>query len=82
MAHIRIDGIGGLGMVAMATTVAIFVPRIRFSMAIAVLLGVVLAALLIARRRRNGPLPSSSHHLGAHSMLVIDTQDESAGRSG
>ena len=39
MANIRVAGGGGLGMVAMAITVAIFVPQIRFSMAVAMLLG-------------------------------------------
>jgi hypothetical protein len=71
MARIRVDGLGGMGMVAMATTVAIFVPRIRATMMIALFLGIALAALLIARRRK-GPLPSSSCHSGAHSMFVND----------
>jgi hypothetical protein len=78
MARIRINGIGGLGMVAMATTVAVFVPRIRATMTIALLLGAALAALLIAQRRRKGPLPSSSHHAGAHAMFVIDGEHEPA----
>jgi hypothetical protein len=69
MAHIRVEGVGGLGLVAMAVTVATFEPRIRFAMAIALPLGVALAAVLIALRRRTGPLSSSSHHPGAHSML-------------
>jgi hypothetical protein len=68
-------------MVAMATTVAIFVPRIRVTIAIAMLLGAGLAWLLIARRRRQGPLPSSSRHSGAHAMLGIDTPEDSSGRS-
>ena len=72
MARIRVDGFGGLGMVAMATAVAIFVPRIRLTMAIAMVLGAALAGVLIARRRREGPLPSSSHHSGAHAMFVDD----------
>jgi hypothetical protein len=78
MASIRVSGIGGLGMVAMAVTVAIFVPRIRLTMAIALLLGGALAGGLIALRRRNGPLPSSSHP-GAHSMLSIDTASDEVG---
>jgi len=71
MASIRVAGVGGLGMVAMAIIVAIFVPRIRLTMAIALLLGAVMAAVLIALRRRQGPL-GSSNHPGAHSMLLID----------
>ena len=63
MARIRVNGIGGLGMVAMATVVAIFVPRIREAMALALVLGVLFAVILIARRRRTGPLPSSGGRL-------------------
>jgi hypothetical protein len=67
MAHIKIDGIGGLGMVAIAMIVAISVPWIRASVALALVLGAVLAAVLIVRRFRSGPLTSSSRHAGAHS---------------
>jgi hypothetical protein len=79
MASIRVSGLGGLGMVAMAVTVAIFVPRIRLTMAIALLLGGGLAAALIAFRRRSGPLPSGTHP-GAHSMLPLE--DEASDVSG
>lgn len=72
MARIRVVGVGGLGLVAMAVTVAIFVPRIRSSMILAFLLGVALATALIALRRRKGPL-SSSNDPGAHSMFPIAT---------
>ena len=71
MARIRIVGVGGLGMVAMAITVAIFVPRIRSSMILAFVLGVVLAMALIAVRRRKGPL-SSSDGPGAHVMFPME----------
>jgi len=63
MARIRVAGVGGLGMVAMSLVVAAFVPSIRFSMAIACALGVVLAAVLIAFRRRKGPLMTTFHLL-------------------
>ena len=71
IAQIRVEGIGGLGMVAMAATVAVFEPSIRFAMAIAFPLGVALAAVLIALRR-GGPLSSSSNLPGAHSMLPFN----------
>jgi hypothetical protein len=71
MARIRVSGIGGLGMVAMSIVVAAFVPAIRLSMAIAFALGIGLAFVLIALRRRNGPLPSS-HDPGAHMMFPIE----------
>lgn len=72
MSHIRVSGVGGLGMVAMATVVAIFVPRIRLHMAIALLLGAALAGGLIVLRRRRGPL-GSNNHPGAHSPLLMHT---------
>jgi hypothetical protein len=71
MAHIRVDGVGGLGMVAMATTVALFEPRIRLAMIIAVVLGVALGVVLIALRRA-GPLSAGRHDPGAHAMLPFD----------
>lgn len=71
MARVRVKGVGGLGMVAMAMTVAAFVPSIRLSMAIALVLGVVMAVAMIAWRRRSGPL-STRIEPGAHSMLPLD----------
>jgi hypothetical protein len=67
MARIRPVGVGGLGMVAMAVAVAIFVPRIRLTMALALVLGTVLAAVMIARRRRDGGM--SHTEPGAHTFL-------------
>ena len=66
MAKIRVSGVGGLGMVAMSVVVAAFVPGIRLSMAIAFVLGIALAAALIALRRRKGPLVSTFHLLDTH----------------
>jgi hypothetical protein len=66
MAQIRVEGVGGLGLVAMAAVVAVDVPRIRLTMAVAVLFGAGLAAALIGLRR-TGPLPSANRHPGAHS---------------
>jgi hypothetical protein len=76
-ARIRVAGIGGLGLVAMATVVALFVPRIRFSLGLGLGLGVLLAAVLILRRRREGPMPSSGRRLGANTTLSIDSPQES-----
>ena len=66
MARIQIDGVGGLGMVAMALAVAISVPWIRLSIAVSLVLGAVVAAVLIGWRRSR-PLASSSRHARAHS---------------
>ena len=72
MARIRVSGVGGLGMVAMSIVVAAFVPRIRQAMIVAFALGIAMALVLIALRRRKGPL-SSDGGPGAHTMLPIDS---------
>lgn len=72
MAHIRVAGIGGLGLVAMAVCVALFVPRIRQSIALALVLGVLFALVLIMRRRTEGPMSSSGRSPGANTTLSID----------
>lgn len=72
MARIRVAGIGGLGLVAMAVVVAFTVPRIGQSLAMGLVLGVLLAAILILMRRRGGPLTSSGKSAGANSTLSID----------
>jgi hypothetical protein len=74
MAHIRVEGLGGLGLVAAVVAVAIVDPRIRVAMVMASLLGAALAAVLIALRRRTGPLASRGHGPGAHSILGIDRE--------
>jgi hypothetical protein len=52
IAHIRVAGVGGLGLVAMALVVAWFLPRVWQHVAVGAVLGVVLAAVLIIVRRR------------------------------
>jgi hypothetical protein len=71
-ARIRVSGIGGLGLVAMALVVAWNVPRIGQELAVGGLLGVALAAVLILRRRRTGPLPTSGGRPGANTVLSIN----------
>jgi hypothetical protein len=73
MAQIRVAGVGGLGLVAMAAAVAIWVPRIGQSLALGLALGAGLAAYLILRRRRTGPMPSSGRSAGANTTLSIET---------
>ena len=73
MASIKVAGIGGLGLVAMAAFVAIDVPRIGQTVLLGFVLGVIVAAVLILRRRRaGGPMPSSGRGLGANTTLCID----------
>ena len=77
--RIRVAGVGGLGLVAIAATVALNVPRIGQSLAAGLMLGTVSAAVLILWRRHRGPLPSSAAHAGANTTLAID--DAAAPRS-
>ena len=73
MASIKVAGIGGLGLVAMAAAVALDVPRIGQTVALGFGLGLIVAAVLIVRRRRaGGPMPSSGQGLGANTTLAID----------
>jgi hypothetical protein len=72
MANIRIEGVGGLGMVAAVVAVAVTDPRIRLATIMAAVLGIGLALLLIVIRRRNGALPSSGDGPEDHLMLGID----------
>jgi hypothetical protein len=72
MARIRVAGVGGLGLIAMAAVVAWFIPRIGQTLLIGLVLGIVLAVAMILRRRRVGPMPSSGRRPGAKAILSID----------
>jgi hypothetical protein len=72
MAHIRVEGLGGLGMVAAVVAVAIADGRIRAATILAALLGTALALVLIAMRRRTGAMPSSSDGPEDRSILHLD----------
>jgi hypothetical protein len=50
MAHIKVAGLGGLGLVAMSAVVTLAVPEIFRSIATGLVLGVCLAAALIKLR--------------------------------
>lgn len=72
ISRIRVAGIGGLGLVAMAIVVALNVPRIGQSLAAGLVLGTLFGAILILRRRRAGPVASSGRRPGANTVLSID----------
>lgn len=74
MANIRIEGLGGLGMVAAVVAVAVADPRIRLATIAAAVLGAGLALVLIAMRRRTGALPSSGD--GPEDQLTLSIDGE------
>ena len=82
IAHIRAAGVGGLGLVAMALVIAVFVPGIRVAIGAGVLLGAALGIVMILRRRRTDPLPSSGGSAGANVVLSIDHPAEAADENG
>jgi len=74
MANIRVEGIGGLGMVAAIVIVAVTDSRIRLATIIALVLGGGLAVMLIAMRRRTGSLPSVGD--GPNDRSVLHLEDD------
>ena len=78
MASIKVAGVGGLGLVAMAAAVALDVPRIAQSMAVGIVFGAIGAAIVILRRRRTGGMPSSGRGLGANTILRIEIPPDEA----
>ena len=72
VSKIRVAGIGGLGLVAMAAVVAWAIPRSGFTLLLGIGLGAALSAFLIVRRDRKGGLPSSGQRAGANVVLSID----------
>jgi hypothetical protein len=72
MAHIQVEGVGGLALVAVAMAVAVVDPRIRLAMIVAAVLGAALALFLIAMRRRTGALPSGGDGPDDRSTLRLD----------
>jgi hypothetical protein len=77
MAHIRVAGIGGLGMVVVSALVALYIPAVGLSLAAGFALGTLLAIVLIVRRRKSGPMPSSGKRPGASNVLSIDAREPS-----
>jgi hypothetical protein len=74
-ARIRVAGVGGLGLLAMAAAVAWKLPRIAQTLEIGAALGIVLAVALILRRRASGAMPSAGQRPGANTTLSIDQPD-------
>jgi len=75
MAHIKVEGLGGLGLVAAVIAVAIADPRIRLAVIIALVLGGGLAIGLIAMRRSSGAMNQGGP--GDRSMLHLGDERRS-----
>ena len=75
MASIRVAGVGGLGLMAMAAAVAWNIPRIGQTIELGFLFGILMAVALIVMRHRFGAMPSSGRHGGANTMLAIDDRE-------
>ena len=72
MAHIRVAGIGGLGMVAVSAVIAIYVPEIRYALSTGVALGAALAAFLIVLRAKHRAATPGQGGPHADAMLPLD----------
>jgi hypothetical protein len=72
MAHIRVAGVGGLGMMAAALIIAINLPEIGFALLVAVALGVITAGGLIAYRSRPNQRGGGGHNEMPPSVLTLD----------
>jgi hypothetical protein len=83
MANIRVEGLGGLGMVGAVLVVTLADSRIRLATIMALVLGGGLALVLIAMRRRSGPLPSAGDGPEDRSVLHLEGEQRSrqAGRA-
>jgi hypothetical protein len=82
MAHIRVAGVGGLGMMAAALIIAINLPEIGFAMLIAAVLGVFTACGLIAYRSpSNEPGGGGDNDMPA-SVPTLDLQPRRESRGG
>lgn len=74
MAHIRVAGVGGLGMMAVALIIAINLPEIGVAMLIAFTLGIITACALIAGRSRSNARAAGGDDELPPSMLSLDSR--------
>jgi hypothetical protein len=72
MSSIKVAGVGGLGLVALAVAVAFDLPRVGLTVGLGLALGIALALVMVLRRRSSGSMPSSGQQTGANTTLAID----------
>ena len=72
MSHIRVAGVGGLGMMAAALIIAINLPEIGFALLVSVALGMITAGGLIAYRSTPNQAGGGGHDEMPPSVLTLD----------
>jgi hypothetical protein len=80
MAHIPVEGGGGLGIVFAVIAVALADPRIRVAIGIAALFGAGFGFALIMLRRGRGPLVSGGDDSGPRSVLGLGREQPGRAR--
>jgi len=80
MAHIPVEGVGGLGMLAAVVVVAVTDARIGLATMIALVFGGVVALGLVAMRRQTGSMPSAGG--GPEDRSLLHLGGERRGRPG
>ena len=74
--HLQVVGLGGLMLVITCAMVAIFIPPVGISLGVGSLAGTAVSILLIVRRRKTGPISSSSRSPGANTTFHLDDEEE------
>jgi hypothetical protein len=72
MAHIKVAGLGGLGMVGAVVVTAIALPQIGVAMIAGVVAGAAVAAGLIVYRVRSSAANGGGHYDGPETLLALD----------
>ena len=79
LSQLQVVGFGGFMLVVMCALVAIVLPAVGISLAAGCGVGTLIALVMIATRRRHGPLGSSSQGPGANTTLnLADRPPENA----
>ena len=76
MAHIQVEGVGGLGLVGAVVIVALEDSRIGLATILALVFGAGLALVLIAMRRRTGSFPSAGDGPDDHWYCISRARGE------
>jgi hypothetical protein len=75
-AHVRVAGVGGLGLVLVAAAVTFDFPLATVVVLSGLVGGLVAAGVAIVLRRKQGPLPSSTEGPGARAVLFAEPRPQ------